>query len=178
MSFINKHIPALAIILSGSALVLAWIFEYGFGYLPCTMCYWQRYAHVFVIFIAVSAQRTRYMILLQHITALMVCTKWSTPVALIITVTNIVSKFKLASSITTNCQPLPQVSPVASTLKLSPSLTTTVTLITIVTLMTVGDALKKRVTFTVTKTKKGDRLKWEDCGQGDSCDQVWCQSRF
>ena len=53
MSFINKHIPALAIILSGSALVLAWIFEYGFGYLPCTMCYWQRYAHVFVIFIAV-----------------------------------------------------------------------------------------------------------------------------
>jgi disulfide bond formation protein DsbB len=60
MSVVNKYIPELAIILSGVALVSAWILEYGFGYLPCTMCYWQRYAHMLVIFIAVL------MFLMRH----------------------------------------------------------------------------------------------------------------
>ena len=27
----------------------AWVFQYGFGYPPCIMCYWQRYAHMAVI---------------------------------------------------------------------------------------------------------------------------------
>jgi len=33
-------------------LVGAWTFQYGFGYMPCTMCYWQRHAHKIVLFIA------------------------------------------------------------------------------------------------------------------------------
>lgn len=44
--------PIFAILLSGGLLIGAWIFQYGFGYLPCTMCYWQRHAHKAVLIIA------------------------------------------------------------------------------------------------------------------------------
>lgn len=33
----------------------AWISEYGFGYSPCTMCYWQRDVHKAVIIAALAA---------------------------------------------------------------------------------------------------------------------------
>lgn len=44
--------PWLAILISGGLLVGAWIFQYGLGYPPCTMCYWQRHAHKVVLLIA------------------------------------------------------------------------------------------------------------------------------
>jgi len=50
-----KHTPILAILLSGGLLIGAWIFQYGFGYAPCTMCYWQRHAHKAVIALAALA---------------------------------------------------------------------------------------------------------------------------
>ena len=30
---------------SGGLLALAYVFQYGFGFWPCTMCYWQRWPH-------------------------------------------------------------------------------------------------------------------------------------
>jgi len=42
-------------LMSGGLLVGAWTFQYGFGYPPCTMCYWQRHAHKVVLAIAVVA---------------------------------------------------------------------------------------------------------------------------
>ena len=45
--------PWIALLLSGGLLGGAWIFQYGFGYFPCTMCYWQRHAHKVVLGIAV-----------------------------------------------------------------------------------------------------------------------------
>lgn len=44
--------PALAFGLSASLLVGAWVFQYGFGYAPCTMCYWQRHMHKVIIAVA------------------------------------------------------------------------------------------------------------------------------
>jgi len=55
MTLDAKQAPLLAILLSGGLLVGAWIFQYGFGYLPCTMCYWQRHAHKIVLSVAVIA---------------------------------------------------------------------------------------------------------------------------
>ncbi|WP_409432827.1 disulfide bond formation protein B [Litorimonas sp. RW-G-Af-16] len=53
------HHPAsaalFALLLSSGLLVGAWIFQYGFGYAPCTMCYWQRHAHKAVIVLAALA---------------------------------------------------------------------------------------------------------------------------
>lgn len=43
----------LALALSASLLIGAWIFQYGFGYAPCQMCYWQRHAHKAVIVLSV-----------------------------------------------------------------------------------------------------------------------------
>ena len=49
----TKHAaPWAALGLSGGLLIGAWIFQYGFGYLPCTMCYWQRHAHKAVLGVA------------------------------------------------------------------------------------------------------------------------------
>jgi len=53
MTLTAKQTPILAVLLSGGLLIGAWIFQYGFGYAPCTMCYWQRHAHKAVIIIAV-----------------------------------------------------------------------------------------------------------------------------
>ena len=44
--------PWAALVLSGGLLIGAWTFQYGFGYAPCTMCYWQRHAHKAVVGIA------------------------------------------------------------------------------------------------------------------------------
>jgi len=44
--------PWIALAVSGGLLGGAYIFQYGFGYLPCTMCYWQRHAHKAVLAIA------------------------------------------------------------------------------------------------------------------------------
>jgi disulfide bond formation protein DsbB len=46
------HYSLFALALSASLLVGAWIFQYGFGYAPCQMCYWQRHAHKAVIGVA------------------------------------------------------------------------------------------------------------------------------
>jgi len=47
--------PLLALLLSGGLLIGAWIFQYGLGYPPCEMCYWQRHAHKAVLAIAAIA---------------------------------------------------------------------------------------------------------------------------
>ena len=44
--------PWVALALSGGLLGGAWIFQYGFGYAPCQMCYWQRHAHKAVLGVA------------------------------------------------------------------------------------------------------------------------------
>jgi disulfide bond formation protein DsbB len=48
----SRIAPWIALLVSGGLLGGAWIFQYGFGYLPCTMCYWQRHAHKAVLGIA------------------------------------------------------------------------------------------------------------------------------
>ena len=48
----RRAAPWIALALSGGLLGGAWIFQYGFGYLPCTMCYWQRHAHKAVLGLA------------------------------------------------------------------------------------------------------------------------------
>ncbi len=48
----SQAAPWFALALSGGLLGGAWIFQYGFGYLPCTMCYWQRHAHKAVLGLA------------------------------------------------------------------------------------------------------------------------------
>lgn len=50
-----KNIPVLAILISGGLLCGAWFFQYGLGYPPCQMCYWQRHAHKAVLIIAALA---------------------------------------------------------------------------------------------------------------------------
>lgn len=52
MTITAKQAPLFAILLSGGLLIGAWIFQYGFGYAPCTMCYWQRHAHKAVLGLA------------------------------------------------------------------------------------------------------------------------------
>jgi disulfide bond formation protein DsbB len=49
------YAPVFAGLLSGGLLIGAWISEYVFGYLPCTMCYWQRHVHITVVIIALIA---------------------------------------------------------------------------------------------------------------------------
>ena len=48
-----RLMPILAFLLSLGLLCGAWIFQYGFGYAPCQMCYWQRHAHKIVIGVAI-----------------------------------------------------------------------------------------------------------------------------
>lgn len=50
-----RNIPALAILISGSLLVGAYLFQYVGGLAPCQMCYWQRYAHFAILAVAVLA---------------------------------------------------------------------------------------------------------------------------
>ena len=53
MTFSARNYAPLALALSASLLIGAWIFQYGFGYAPCQMCYWQRHAHKGVIAVCV-----------------------------------------------------------------------------------------------------------------------------
>jgi len=55
MTLSHKQMPWLALLISGGLLIGAWTFQYGFGYPPCTMCYWQRHAHKVVLVIAAVA---------------------------------------------------------------------------------------------------------------------------
>lgn len=55
MNLTAKQAPLLALLLSGGLLIGAWIFQYGLGYPPCQMCYWQRHAHKLVLGVAVIA---------------------------------------------------------------------------------------------------------------------------
>jgi disulfide bond formation protein DsbB len=48
----KRAAPWIALALSGGLLGGAWVFQYGFGYLPCQMCYWQRHAHKAVLVLA------------------------------------------------------------------------------------------------------------------------------
>jgi len=52
MTLTAKQAPLLAILISAGLLIGAWIFQYGLGYAPCEMCYWQRHAHKIVLVIA------------------------------------------------------------------------------------------------------------------------------
>jgi disulfide bond formation protein DsbB len=47
--------PFFALALSAGLLIGAWISQYGFGYYPCTMCYWQRHVHKAVVVVAALA---------------------------------------------------------------------------------------------------------------------------
>ena len=51
----RKSAPWIAVLVSGGLLIGAWTFQYGFGYQPCTMCYWQRHVHKAVILVAILA---------------------------------------------------------------------------------------------------------------------------
>lgn len=48
----RRMAPLVGLLVSGGLLIGAWTFQYGFGYVPCTMCYWQRHAHKAVLAIA------------------------------------------------------------------------------------------------------------------------------
>ncbi|MEP1229235.1 MAG: disulfide bond formation protein B [Litorimonas sp.] len=48
----RQYAPWIALCLSSGLLIGAWVFQYGFGYAPCTMCYWQRHAHKLIIGLA------------------------------------------------------------------------------------------------------------------------------
>ncbi len=50
----HRAAPLVALLISGGLLIGAWIFQYGFGYMPCTMCYWQRHAHKAVLGLAAA----------------------------------------------------------------------------------------------------------------------------
>jgi len=51
----SHRAPFFALLLSGGLLIGAWISQYGFGYQPCTMCYWQRHVHKAVVIVATLA---------------------------------------------------------------------------------------------------------------------------
>lgn len=58
-----RHSDARAALFAGvlslGLLCGAWIFQYGFGYAPCIMCYWQRHAHKAVLAVAVAVLLAR-----------------------------------------------------------------------------------------------------------------------
>lgn len=47
-----RNMPIWAGLLSGALLIGAWTLQYGLGYAPCQMCYWQRHTHKIVLVIA------------------------------------------------------------------------------------------------------------------------------
>ena len=53
--FTSTRWPFFALLISAGLLIGAWIFQYGLGYAPCLMCYWQRHAHKVVIGVAALA---------------------------------------------------------------------------------------------------------------------------
>jgi disulfide bond formation protein DsbB len=63
MTPLLKYRDARAALFAGALslglLCGAWIFQYGFGYAPCIMCYWQRDAHKAVLAVAVAVLLAR-----------------------------------------------------------------------------------------------------------------------
>jgi disulfide bond formation protein DsbB len=59
--FTPYSVPIWACLLSAGLLIGAWIFQYGFGYAPCQMCYWQRHAHKAVLIAAGIGLIIRYV---------------------------------------------------------------------------------------------------------------------
>ena len=59
--FTPKSMPIWALLLSSGLLIGAWVFQYGFGYAPCQMCYWQRHAHKLVIGLSLAGVIIAYM---------------------------------------------------------------------------------------------------------------------
>ena len=59
MSFMKYLTPSrwpwFTLLLSSGLMIGAWFFQYGLGYEPCQMCYWQRHAHKAVIVLSVLA---------------------------------------------------------------------------------------------------------------------------
>lgn len=55
MTLTPRSYAAFALALSAALLIGAWTFQYGFGYAPCQMCYWQRHAHKAVVGVSVLA---------------------------------------------------------------------------------------------------------------------------
>ena len=45
----------LAVLVPGVAMATALIAQYGFGLAPCEMCWWQRYAHIAALALALAA---------------------------------------------------------------------------------------------------------------------------
>lgn len=58
MTPLLRHSDARAALFAGvlslSLLAGAWFFQYGLGYAPCIMCYWQRHAHKAVLGVALA----------------------------------------------------------------------------------------------------------------------------
>lgn len=57
----SRNMPLWAGLLSAALLCGAWTFQYGFGYAPCQMCYWQRHAHKAVLGLAAIGLVIRYV---------------------------------------------------------------------------------------------------------------------
>ncbi len=50
---------ALALIVPAGAMAAALVAQYGFGLAPCDMCWWQRYAHIAALVVALGAFAVR-----------------------------------------------------------------------------------------------------------------------
>ena len=55
MMRVSRVARALAVIVPAGAMTAALIFQYGFGLAPCEMCWWQRYAHIAALILAILA---------------------------------------------------------------------------------------------------------------------------
>ncbi|WP_428332871.1 disulfide bond formation protein B [Novosphingobium sp.] len=56
---VPKLARALAMIVPAGAMAAALIAQYGYGLAPCEMCWWQRYAHIAALVLAILAWVTR-----------------------------------------------------------------------------------------------------------------------
>lgn len=61
MTAIPKSALALAVLVPAGAMATALIAQYGFGLAPCDMCWWQRYAHIAALVLALLAWVVRDM---------------------------------------------------------------------------------------------------------------------
>ena len=60
MRLTASKMPFVALLISSALLGGAWFFQYGLGYAPCQMCYWQRHAHKAVIAVALAGGLIHY----------------------------------------------------------------------------------------------------------------------
>ena len=52
---VHRLARALALIVPAGAMAAALVAQYGFGLAPCDMCWWQRYAHIAALVVALGA---------------------------------------------------------------------------------------------------------------------------